>query len=175
MIPHQSVAAATLASARPDWYAGQVMWRLLATADRPLTLHGLSFAGVVNLPRALSSGLIVRSDSVPQGVVAEDVGTQIVFDQEWTSKITQAAQTIDPDYVLLRLTDRTSDGTQICFKSIRYLSFSADRVCVSPTAQITLTGAQGTKTFAASQLEDVFMPMNTDRRDALPIITSTHN
>jgi hypothetical protein len=169
--PLVTVAAAVLASAEPSWLAGQVMWRLLSTADRPTALQGDSFAGVVNLPRALSSGIIVRSESGNPATISEDTGVKLTFDQEWTDSISQDGASIDTEaYMLLRLTDRTEKSGQICFKSVRYESFTSGNVCVSPNAQITLSESSGAKSFTANQVDDVILTMDPSVSHNPPVI-----
>jgi hypothetical protein len=170
--PLVSIAAATLASVRNQWYSRQVMWRLLSTADRPPILRNLALSGVVNLPRALSPGIKLRYDGPNPGNVTEITGMQIQFDQEWVTKINNVSADIDPKVnALLRVTDRfVNDGGMDCFTLVRYLSFPTSQVCVLPTATVTLKG--NPNPIAASFLEDIFLPMSTDQQGVLPVITA---
>jgi hypothetical protein len=148
------------------------MWRLLSTADRPDKLNGFVLSGVVNLPRALSGGIAVRFDGATLNTVREVSGKQISFGQEWIDKINAASVGIDSKTnVLLRITDRKDQGGVKCFTLMRYLSFTTRSVCVSPSAQVALSGVATPIT--ADSVEDIFLPMNSDRQDNLPIIAAT--
>lgn len=174
--PLVTVAAAALAAARPDWYATDVMWRLLSTADREGIDHTYALAGVVNVQRALDSGIVVRSDDNATQTVDEDLGSQIAFDPEWTNGINQAQGALDPNFILLRITDRTFRPAQVCFNALRYLEFQTSEVCVSQSASLTLTMFQGgTKTILAKNLRDVILPMDRSAKNAPPLVVAGSN
>lgn len=171
--PLVTVAAAALSSAKPDWYATDVMWRLLSTADREGIDHTYALAGIVNLGRALAAGIVVRSDDESANVVHEDIGSRVAFDQEWTDAIKKAQGALDPNFLLLRLTDRTMSVGQVCFSALRYLQFQTASVCVSQNASMTLsTIGGGTKTVLAKDLRDVILPMDRSSQNAPPIVVA---
>lgn len=170
--PIVTTAAAILASARPQWYAREVMWRLLSTSDRPSNLRNMSVSGPVNLSRALTLAIIVRADGGPGQNINEFSGTQVQFDTEWTNAIKSSSSGIDSSYyLLLRLFDKNNIGGMVCFSPMRFLLPSTTLVCVSPGARVTLTVGSVPKSFSASEIEDIILPMDTDRADALPTIT----
>lgn len=186
-VPVVTIAAAALASAHPEWYATDVMWRLLTTADRESLDHNYAFAGVLNLRSALSEGIVVRSDhnhlgpgdqpkpADQAGPADEVVGTQIAFDQEWTNSILRAQGSLDPHFILLRITDRTIISGQVCFNVFRYLQFQVHQACVSQIASITLTTDQGTESVQAKELRDVILPMDRSANNTPPLIGSSTN
>lgn len=169
--PLVTVAAAALASGRPEWYPSQVMWRLISTTNRPARLKNKSLSGPVDLARALTSGIILRTGSGTNASISESVGTKIVFDQEWASQIENSGMGIDKAFVLLRLFDPNTVNGAVCFSAMRWQIFEEKPVCVSIAAKIALTIGQSVQSFSASQIQDIILPMNTDRIDNLPTIS----
>lgn len=170
--PLVAVAAAAVASARPEWYPSEVMWRLLSTSDRPPSLHNMSLSGPVNLASALKHGIILRINGGAAAGMIELVGSQIQFDQEWEHGIEASTSGIDKGFVLLRLFDPTSIGSTLCFSAMRWQIFDRQPVCVSAEATVTLTTGTTTQSFPASKVKDIILPMNTDRFDLLPVISA---
>jgi hypothetical protein len=68
------------------------------------------------------------------------------------------------------LTDRSEQSGQVCFKSIRYESFTAGRVCVSQNAQMTLSESNGAKPFTANQVDDVILTVDPSVSHNPPVI-----
>jgi subtilisin family serine protease len=169
--PLVTVAAAALASVRPEWYPSEVMWRLISTANRPASLRNKTLSGPVDLGRALTTGIIVRTETAPNTSTSESLGTRIEFDQEWTSQINNSGMGIDRAFVLLRLFDPNTVGGAVCFSAMRWQIFEEKPVCVSLGAKISLTVGQSIQSFSADHIQDIILPMDSDRIDNLPAIS----
>jgi subtilisin family serine protease len=152
--PLVSVAAAIVASRRPQWSPREVMWRLVSTAD---AMPGKAFGGVVNLPRALQSGILVTHAT---GVV---VAKALKLDADWRQAFDNAIAD-EPLSVVLRLSGPRASGETICFEQERFLQFAKAQMCAPGASLLTLTLADGSQqTIPWNTIRDLILPLPQER------------
>jgi hypothetical protein len=158
--PIVAAAAAILASARPDWNAYQVKWRLISTGSYVPDLHGMGILGTVDLQAALTKAIIVRTTSGSPPLMT--VG-QITFDSGWNAAF-GSTTLLSSDMPLLRLFDPRIVNQAVCFTALQWMNFVEQDICVPPAATIyfpTQNGSAGS--LRADQLSDLILPIPSDR------------
>lgn len=165
--PVVSAAAAILVAAHPDWTPSEIMWRLMATANRDAEgLRPNSLAGTVDINLALQTGSIrVRT-------------TTASYDAAWVRFLGAFGQQLSHaedanqghSLMVLRLTDGVTIGSERHFISIRTGEITQQVVKVPLDSSILLQklGSQDQVTVKAADLVDVILPIPRLRSGHFP-------
>jgi hypothetical protein len=91
------------------------MWRLISTADHPDALRGKAFGGILNLKRALDTGIILE-EKLSTTSTRTHHADSLVYHANWKAAFHKLAINV-VDEEALRLYSPTSgaDANQICF------------------------------------------------------------
>lgn len=163
--PIVTIAAAALASSRPELQPAFVMWRLISTADHSPGLQpNGAFGGVVNLKRALDRNILIEEGGSPTTVTLHRA-TSIKFSAGWGNAIVSA--NLDGQNVELLRLYKPSAGPvpgEICFTAIQMGDLVQPPLCTSSDSTLSyVEGGVARQPISVSQVQDLILPIGLDR------------